>query len=182
MLLVIVASTNPVKINATRLAFEQMFPGHEFSVEGMNAPSGVSDQPMGTAETIQGARNRVQHISKAQPEADYFVGLEGGLITDEDDRLVSQAWMVIVNKHGRESKASTATFALPQAMADMIRSGLEMGHATDKFFGLNNSKHSNSTVGILTDNVIDRTAYYTHALIMALIPFKNPDLYPYRIV
>ncbi|MBQ0741266.1 DUF84 family protein, partial [Aquimarina celericrescens] len=32
-------------------------------------------------------------------------------------------------------------------------------------------------VGILTGDIIDRTAYYTEAGILALIPFKNADLY-----
>jgi non-canonical (house-cleaning) NTP pyrophosphatase len=33
-------------------------------------------------------------------------------------------------------------------------------------------------VGILTDNAIDRQKLYEPAVVMALIPFKNPDLYP----
>ncbi|MEZ4195237.1 MAG: DUF84 family protein [Candidatus Paceibacterota bacterium] len=33
------------------------------------------------------------------------------------------------------------------------------------------------TVGILTNNVIQRKDFYREAVIHALIPFKNPDLY-----
>lgn len=174
---VIVASTNPVKINAAKEAFEKMFPEESFEVQGINASSGVSDQPMGTEETILGARNRIKHIREARPEADYFVGLEGGLITDEDNHFVSQAWMIVVDKTGKESKAATATFVLPEVMAEMIRGGLEMGHATDKLYGLVNSKQKSSSVGVLTNDAIDRTAYYTHAIMLALIPFKNLNLY-----
>ncbi|MDQ5952418.1 MAG: inosine/xanthosine triphosphatase [Patescibacteria group bacterium] len=177
MKMVIIASTNPVKINATKNAFEAMFPGIEFSFEGLDSPSQVSAQPMGTEETVLGARNRIKHIREARPEADYFVGLEGGLITDENNHFVSQAWMVVVDKTGKESKAATATFVLPEVMSEMIRSGLEMGHATDRLYGLVNSKQKSSSVGVLTDNTIDRTAYYTHALTLALIPFKNAELY-----
>lgn len=49
---VIVASKNPVKINATQSAFEKMFPDEEFSFEGISVPSGVSDQPMSEDETL----------------------------------------------------------------------------------------------------------------------------------
>jgi inosine/xanthosine triphosphatase len=40
-----------------------------------------------------------------------------------------------------------------------------------------NSKHQGGTVGKLTQGVIDRTAYYEHTAILALIPFINPQLY-----
>jgi inosine/xanthosine triphosphatase len=62
-------------------------------------------------------------------------------------------------------------------MTELIRGGLEMGHATDQLYGMVNSKQKNSSVGVLTDDAIDRTAYYSHALVLALIPFKHPHLY-----
>jgi hypothetical protein len=40
------------------------------------------------------------------------------------------------------------------------------------------SGQGNGTVGKLTANVVTRAAYYEHAVMMALIPFMNPDLYP----
>jgi non-canonical (house-cleaning) NTP pyrophosphatase len=43
-------------------------------------------------------------------------------------------------------------------------------------FGRSNSKQQNGSVGILTHDVIDRTAYYVHAVILALIPFVNLQL------
>ncbi len=175
--MIIVASTNPVKVSATQQAFIQMFPGVEFAIEGMNAPSGVPDQPMGTEETVHGAKNRLEYIRQAKPEADYWIGIEGGLITDDQNNLISEAWLVIADRDGRESKTSTAKFVLPKVMAELIRGGLEMGHAADRLYGMVNSKQKHSTVGVLTDNAIDRTAYYMHAIILALIPFKNSELY-----
>jgi non-canonical (house-cleaning) NTP pyrophosphatase len=44
-------------------------------------------------------------------------------------------------------------------------------------FGQNNTKQKMGTVGVLTENVIDRTEYYKQAVIFALIPFINPELY-----
>jgi non-canonical (house-cleaning) NTP pyrophosphatase len=55
---------------------------------------------------------------------------------------------------------------------------MELGDADDVVFGRTNSKQENGAVGLLTENVIDRTAYYVQALILALIPFKNSVLYP----
>lgn len=34
------------------------------------------------------------------------------------------------------------------------------------------------TVGILTRELISRAEYYEHALVLALIPFIRPELYP----
>ena len=59
-----------------------------------------------------------------------------------------------------------------------MRQGLELGQADDIVFGRSNSKQANGAVGILTDDVIDRAQLYEPAVIFALIPFKNPDLYP----
>ncbi len=177
MPIVIVASTNPVKINATKLAFDQMLPGSMLVVEGLNVPSGVPDQPMGTEETILGARNRVQRIRELRAEADFWVGIEGGLVTDELGQLVAIAWIVIINKDGHESKASAGTFVIPTSMANDIKAGMEMGQAADKLHGSTNVKQNLGTVGILTNGAIDRTEYYKHAAILALIPYQNPHLY-----
>jgi non-canonical (house-cleaning) NTP pyrophosphatase len=52
-----------------------------------------------------------------------------------------------------------------------------LGDADDIVFKRSNSKQKNGAVGILTDNLINRTDYYTHAIILALIPFTNSKLY-----
>lgn len=45
-------------------------------------------------------------------------------------------------------------------------------------FGRIKSGQGSGTVGKLTADVVTRAAYYEHAVMMALIPFMNPDLYP----
>ena len=66
---VVVASTNPVKINTTQIGFSQMFPDQKFEFVGVSVPSGVSDQPMSEEETLDGAMSRVENVSKIVPEA-----------------------------------------------------------------------------------------------------------------
>ena len=53
---------------------------------------------------------------------------------------------------------------------------MELGHADDEVFGRDNSKQQNGAIGLLTDDLVDREAYYIHAVIMALVPFKNRGL------
>jgi len=54
---------------------------------------------------------------------------------------------------------------------------MELGEADDRVFERSNSKQTNGAIGLLTGNVIDRTTLYAPAVVFALIPFKNPELY-----
>ncbi len=171
---IVVASTNPVKIGAALEGFGRMFPTETFSAQGISVPSGVSDQPMTDAETLQGALNRASRVKLEQPTADYWVGIEGG-VDDRAGQLEVFAWIVVMDAE-RMGKSRTATFYLPEEAARLIRQGMELGHADDIVFGRSNSKQQNGSVGLLTGDVIDRTAYYLQAVILALIPFRNTGL------
>ena len=62
---VLIASRNPVKINATKKAFEEVFTDR-FEFEGVSADSLVSDQPMSNDETLKGATNRLQVAARGR--------------------------------------------------------------------------------------------------------------------
>lgn len=171
---IVVASTNPVKIECVRRGFGRVFPDAPLDVSGVSVLSGVSDQPMTDAETLTGATNRAHHARMACPDADFWVGIEGG-VHEVDGALLVFAWIVILSNetHGR---ARTGTFLLPDEVAQLVRYGYELGDADDAVFGYSNSKQQNGSVGILTHDRIDRTDFYTEAVILALIPFMNPML------
>ena len=170
----VVASLNPVKIAAALDGFRRMFPDESFEARGVSVPSGVSDQPMTDAETLQGALNRVANARADAPDADFWVGLEGGC-EDNTGALETFAWIVITDGV-RVGKSRTATFYLPEEAARLVRQGMELGHADDVVFGRSNSKQQNGSVGLLTGDVVDRAAYYAQAVVLALIPFRNPAL------
>ena len=172
---VIVASNNPVKLEACKLGFEAVFPGQSFALKGVSVDSGVRDQPMSDEETFKGASQRVQNAREQFPEADYWVGLEGGLETNGNE-MEAFAWIVIESAN-QKGKSRTATFSLPTKVVNLIRQGMELGEADDVVFGKSNSKQKNGAVGLLTGNVLTRATYYREAVILSLIPFKNRDLY-----
>lgn len=173
---VVVASQNPVKLAAVRSGFERMFPEFTIEVQAVGVASGVSHQPMSDAETLQGALNRALTARQQLPDADYWAGVEGG-VEEKDGTISAFAWAAILSPE-RCSKARSATFDLPPALADLVRQGVELGEADDRLFGRQNSKQQNGAVGLLTGDVIDRAAYYEQPVILALIPFKNPHLFP----
>ena len=175
MLSIVLASKNPVKVQATLRGFHRMFPGEPCTIHTVTAPSGVRSQPFSSAETLQGACNRVQQATHLVPEADYWVGIEGG-VEDQQGEMAAFAW-VVVRSRTLVGKSRTGTFFLPAAVTNLLRQGIELGEADDAVFGRTNSKQASGAIGLLTGDVLDRTQLYEQAVILALVPFKNVDLY-----
>lgn len=172
---IIVASSNPVKIRAVQGAFNRVFGEGTHHAEGRVTASGVSLQPITDEETLAGARNRAASARESHPEADYWAGVEGG-IQDGADGMQAFAWIVLLGS-GLTGEARTAAFRLPTEVARLVRDGKELGEADDIVFGRMNSKRQDGAVGILTGGVIDRARYYEEAVVLALIPFINRELY-----
>lgn len=171
---VVVASTNPVKVQAARMGFAHAFDTDDLNVSGVAVGSGVSDQPIGDAETLTGALERARRARETEPDADYWVGMEGG-VEDEDGVMSVFAWMVVMDAQ-RVGRGRTAAFVLPDEVARLVREGKELGDADDIVFGHSNSKQKNGSVGLLTGDRVTRTDFYAPAVLLALIPFMNPNL------
>lgn len=171
---IVVASTNPVKCKAVLSGFQRLFPQEIWKVHSVAATSEVAHQPMSDFETRQGAINRAHNAQKFQSHADFWVGIEGG-VEELNGDMLAFAWITILSKTCMGLSRS-GTFLLPKRIADMVREGIELGKADDIFFGRKNSKRENGAIGLLTQDVIDREALYEHAVILALVPFKNPDI------
>jgi inosine/xanthosine triphosphatase len=146
-----------------------------------NVSSGVNDQPIGVEETKRGAINRAKAaLKRCSFKARYSIGLEGGLVSSCSDKngLDCIAIMAVLDVNtGYISTSSTGTFMLPPPLSSLVRNGMELGDADDIIFQRKNSKQADGTVGILTKGAIDRTEYYVHALILALVPIIQPELY-----
>jgi inosine/xanthosine triphosphatase len=175
MTTLVIASTNPVKVQAAANGFRRLFPDAALNVITIAVPAEVADQPLSDEETLRGALNRSRHAQRAHPQADYWIGIEGG-IQSIGSEMTAFAW-IVVRSMEMIGKARTGTFFLPPAVAGLVRQGKELGEADDIVFGRSNSKQENGAVGLLTGNVIDRVQLYEHAMILALIPFKNESIY-----
>jgi inosine/xanthosine triphosphatase len=173
---IVIASTNPVKKNSIMNAFLKVTPGRSYHWIQKSVPSGVSAQPMTDEETLLGAQNRVKKLRELVPEAEFWIGIEGGVDFDENGEMVAFAWVVIDN--GKLiGKARSGSFYLPGKITELVKHGIELGEADDIVFGENNSKQKNGAIGLLTNNLIDRSGLYEHAVILAFLPFMNLDLY-----
>ena len=169
MLIIKVASANPAKIKAVASAFAEVFPDETLDVQGIAVASGVANQPMNSDETLLGAMNRVAAL--ACLEADYRVAIEAGLDGD-----FTFAWMVIEHQ-GKIGKARSASLMLPPAALLQLKQGKELGDVMDLMFEQTNIKQKGGAIALLTQNKLSRSAVYHQALILAMIPFLNKNLF-----
>jgi inosine/xanthosine triphosphatase len=157
-----------VKVGAARAVISQCWPDAE--VEGVSVPSGVSDQPFGDEETIRGALARAR-AACAELGADIGIGIEGGVVERADGSMYTCAWAAIVDASGKQGVGGSLAMPLPREVAEMIRGGLELGHAMDRLVAEHNTKQGKGAVGILTAGLVDRQRAYEVLVSYALAPF-----------
>lgn len=169
-----VGSTNPVKIQCVTAAISQFWP--DALARGVSTDSGVSQQPMSDDEMFTGARNRARQALEQIAEAAFGVGIEGGVL-DTAEGMWAYAWVVMVDRGGRIGTGQTGRFLLPAGVAQLVRSGLELGAADDRFFGRENSKQKEGAIGLLSNGKLDRVQLYQQGVTFALLRFVNPEFY-----
>ena len=175
---IIIASKSPVKEEAVRRGFKALWPDGTFEFECVQASSSVSHQPMSDDETRTGALNRISHAREIVSDADYYVGLEGG-VEEKFGDLYNFGWVVVESRSFKKGYGRTFAFALPHAIRDLILyEGMEQSYATDKVFLKSDTKSTTGTIGPITNGFISYAEWYTPAVIAALAPFFREDLYP----
>jgi len=182
---VVVGSKNPVKVGAVEDAFERYWSDCE--VLGIDVPSGVGAQPMSEKETMSGARQRAYAVLELDQEAQYGVGIEGG-VTEFDPsspnwtglrggkgKLFECAWVCIVKRGGPEGLGGGLYFELPDAIAKRIRNGEELGPIMSELSESENVKQKMGAIGIFSKNQLDRRQAYEQIVLSAMIKFVSPE-------
>jgi inosine/xanthosine triphosphatase len=168
---IVIASANPAKIHAVQHALTKVFAGDNAEYIGLETVSGVNAQPMSSEETLQGAMNRLQFVAAAQPGADYYIAIEAGLDGD-----CSFAWIVISHQ-GRTSKTRSASLPIPPAALSALQQGEELGDVMDRMFAQHNVKQQGGAIAMLTNHLLTRSSVYQQAIILAMIPFMQSQLF-----
>jgi inosine/xanthosine triphosphatase len=171
---VTVGSKNPVKIAAARDVMHRVY-GDGVDVVAVDVESGVADQPWGDEETLRGARNRAM-VALSVDGAVLGIGFEGGLL-EVDGRIFTCAWCAVARDDGAMGVVGGANLLLPADVAEAVHAGAELGPAMDTFTGLEDTKHNDGAIGILTAGAIDRQGAYEHILTLALARLLTPEYY-----
>lgn len=170
---VVAATTNPAKIKAITLAFDDVFGAGSYHIEGIEVDSGVPEQPIGNAETRTGARHRVMSARQVRPEADFWVGIEAGL---EDN--MTFAWMTVEN-HRLRGESRSASLMLPERILQEIHAGRALGEEMAQLTGEEGINRREGAIGVFTRGCLTRTSVYHQALVLALAPFHNEVYLPH---
>lgn len=171
---IIVGSTNQVKVEAVREVFGKWL--GDINVESYKAESGVSDQPMSDDETVQGARNRAKASLASSKDADYGVGIEGGMF-EQDGELMACAWCVVVDKNNIEGLGGGLRFEVPRKVQEMIKDGVEMGDVMNEMLGRESVKHEEGAIGVLSKKMTTRQKSYEEMVKYALVKFISAEIY-----
>jgi inosine/xanthosine triphosphatase len=173
---VIVASLNPIKIQATLNAFKSFYPDREIVIETLDVDSGVSPHPTTAEESIQGALNRAEKASFSIIGADYYVGIEGGLI-QSDSHVWEIGWVAIRSKNGQMATGLSSGVEMKGKLLELIKNGTELSQAIVETYNIESPSKTNGFYGLVTDDRITRESSYKEGVIFALSQFAHPEYF-----
>jgi inosine/xanthosine triphosphatase len=187
-LVIAVGSTRKPKLAAVQEALDQianlLSSNTQFEILGIEVESGVTHTPSNRVELMQGARQRaeaVQSVALQQNETwNYFVGLEGGLDSVEENgrsRVFLESW-AYVSDGQRGHFGRSGAVELPKSLADeVLMRGTELSVAIDRFSQQTAIRDAQGAWGVLSANQITRQEAFRIAVIAAFAPFYNAELY-----
>ena len=185
---VAVGSTRRPKFSAVTEAVHAfgpvLDPGAKFEVVGFDVESGVSHTPSSRGELMRGARRRAEalvHLSKEKNEPwRYFVGLEGGLDVVEEDGTMCvflESWAYVSDGAEGHYGRSDGVEVPPALAHEVLRNGVELSVAIDRFAGAVGIRDAQGAWGVLSGNLITRQEAFRVAVIAAFAPFYNAKMY-----
>ena len=184
---VLVASKNPIKIQATKEAFDEYFPDVKITSIDINNLDPKNDfkkqlqwmnQPVGELETCEYSQERVKLIKNNYPNFDYYIGLEGGITQTRFGSYRIIVFCTIADPVHIETVRG-CEIPLPIHWYEALTADplLELGNIVEEASGIQNIKQKQGAIGFFTHNKINRKDILKETLIMCLIPFQNKTLF-----
>ncbi len=166
-----VATRNPLKASATRIAFENFF--DEVEVQSFKSRLMLQRQPA-DEQITRGAMLRAKEAIEFG--YDYGVGIEGGLL-HLGGRAYLTGFSAVISKVGEMHGAWGLAWECPPSLLERVERGEELGAIMDQILGRSGVKTHEGAIGVLSKNKIDRLRVTTDSVIAALIPFVNREFY-----
>ena len=187
-ILIAVGSTRRPKLAAVQEAIRdfgpKLAPGSDFEVIGAEVESGVGHTPANRNELMQGARQRAEalilQVREKPGPTHYFVGLEGGLDSIEEQgqrRVFLESWAYVTDgRHGHFGRSGAVE--IPDALArEVLENGVELSVAIDRFVGAVGIRDNQGAWGVLSSGLVSRTEAFRIAVVAAFAPFYNSKMY-----
>jgi len=174
---VAVGTRNPVKVKAVHRVFSKYF--QEVEVLKVEVTPSVPAQPIGFEETIRGAVERAREaLVKAQ--ADYGVGIEAGMLPMPYTLTgyVDQQFAAIADPSGTVTIGGGPCFEYPPlVVVKVLSEGIEVNEVMSRIAGVEDLGKKQGAIGFLSRGIMNRTELTEAAVLMALLPRINRDLY-----
>ncbi|MBI4036995.1 DUF84 family protein [Candidatus Daviesbacteria bacterium] len=172
---ILVGSASQRKINVVKKIFLHYF-NSEIEIIGCDIKSNVPDTPYGE-QTFEGAKNRALGCQKSD-KADYYVGLESGLV-ERYGQLFEEAWSYVITKDQKVYIGYSSGLKVPEyiqkRMKDLNKEHSDVMSIIEKEL----DKVPNDTWGTYSGGVILRDISLEESLrnaIIQLLP-HNKSLY-----
>lgn len=180
-----IGSKNKAKIAAVTTAFErllQAFPLCKFEdVEfiPLSTQTTIPDMPLSQEQMIEGAIQRAHFAFKQMTGLDFALGLEGGTFPvlspglNGEVQTFLQNWVFAFDGQ-RGFLGSSPALPLPDSIVrPLYREGRELAEIIDAFSGKEDVRSNEGAFGILTRQLLTRSASFELAVINAMVPFFN---------
>lgn len=139
----------------------------------VKAPSGVSEQPFSSEETLRGATNRAQAALEAVSQAEYSLGIEVGYDRVSDNRYKIFCWAVVIDRKENIAKAKSHSFLLPNFYQDVLKDGQYLGDHVREYFDV----AADPITQYVAEAVRGRKLFISESLRYALIYAFHSEFY-----
>lgn len=145
---VVLGSNNPIKHQATQACLDD-----NMTLDTVAVESGVPEQPIGHAETREGAINRAQRAHTAL-EADLGIGIEGGVGTFPS---IAESFLIMwaaITDGSHTTAVAGPAMPLPEQVVERVNAGASLGDVIATEEG--QSAVERGAAGVLTDDMLTR--------------------------
>lgn len=169
----VLGSESERKIETARRVIAQVSANTDFSIAGYAVDSEVGNTPH-DEETVIGAKNRALGCKKQLPEADFWVGLESGIVT-RYGQTFEEAWAVILTPDGKEFSGFSSGLKVPDIVTKrMIETEQDHWQVMPQLRAEHGIENDKDTWGVYTGYILIREISLEEALRNALVQLFAP--------
>ncbi len=116
---VVVGTTSKRKVETIKKTLIDFAKQENINVVPFSVSSSVSETPW-DKETFEGAKNRAVQCKKKVVDADYWVGVESGLV-ERYGHVYEEAWCCVLSKNGKEYFGYSSGLKVPDFLLNQMK-------------------------------------------------------------
>jgi len=156
----------------------------DVEVLALDVASDVPAMPVSDEQLMRGARARADgaraSLARQGQLADFYIGLEGGFHSEQLEgasHTFLRGWAYATDGV-RSAFGATPSITVPPAIVAAVVDGeRELGDVIDEFAGEFDVRSRQGAWGVLSRDLLTRSASFELALLAALAPFYNSRCY-----